>query len=267
MIAIADDGVRLHYSDVGMGLPVLLLHAFPLNGDSFAAQVSALSGKYRFIVPDHRGFGRSGAAQGVTEMSRLARDALAILDALDVRSAVVGGVSMGGYASMALAREDPGRVQALVLADTQALADDEAAKQRREETARLVLERGMDALVDSMLPRLLAPEAKPEVRTEVERMIRSNSPAGAAAALRGMALRPDSQEILARFGNPALVIVGEQDTLTPPERAKQMKDLLQSAELVTIAGAGHLSNMEAPETFNRALDSFLSRLSRRLSSH
>lgn len=261
MIAIADDGTRLHYLDVGKGLPVLLLHAFPLNGDSFSPQVSALSGKYRFIVPDHRGFGRSEAAQGVSEMSRLARDGLAILDALDVRSAVVGGVSMGGYVSMALAREDPGRVKALVLADTQAVADDAAAKQRREETARLVLERGMDALVESMLPKLLAPEAKPEVKAEVERMIRSNSPGGAAAALRGMALRPDSQDILARFGNPALVLVGERDQLTPPDRARQMKELLASAELVTIPGAGHLSNLEAPEIFNRALDSFLSPLS------
>src|SRR5260370_17762304 len=110
-----------------MGLRGLLLQAFPLNGATFAAKVSALSGKYRFIVPDHRGFGRSGAAQGVTEMSRLAKDALAILDALDVRSAVVGGVSMGGYASMALAREDPGRVRPLALADTQPMPDPEAA--------------------------------------------------------------------------------------------------------------------------------------------
>src|SRR5712692_10568734 len=195
MWTIADDGVRLHYLDEGKGLPVVLLHAFPLNADSFAAQVHSLSGKYRLIVPDHRGFGRSGMGQGISEMSRIARDALGILDAVDVRTAVVGGVSMGGYAAMALARENPGRVKALVLADTQAVADDEAGKQRREDTARLVLERGMDVLVASMLPRLVAPDAKPEVRAEVEKIIRSNSPAGAAAALRGMALRSDSQDI------------------------------------------------------------------------
>lgn len=260
MIATADDGVRLHYLDVGTGLPVLLLHAFPLSGDSFAPQVKALSARYRFIVPDHRGFGRSGSGQGIVEMSRLARDALSILDAVGLRTAVVGGVSLGGYASMALLREDPSRVKALVLADTQAVADDETGKQRREELARLVLERGMDALVASMLPRLLVPEVKPEVRAEVERIIRSNSPPGAAAVLRGMALRPDSQDMLARFAGPALIVVGARDELTPPERAQQMKELLPTAEMVTIPGAGHLANLEAPEAFNRALDSFLARL-------
>src|SRR4051794_26973064 len=115
-------GVGLHYVDVGAGLPVLLLHAFPLSGEAFEPQVRALSSRYRFIVPDHRGFGRSGPASGVTGMSTLAQDALALLDHLGVPAAVVGGVSMGGYAALALVREDAGRVRGLVLADTQATA-------------------------------------------------------------------------------------------------------------------------------------------------
>lgn len=257
---LTDDGVRLQFLDEGKGLPVLLLHGFPLNATSFAAQVRGLSGQYRFIVPDHRGFGGSERKEGPTEMSLIARDALSLLEALKVRSAVVGGVSMGGYAAMALLRENPGKVRALVLADTQVVADDEAGKQRREETARLVLERGMGFLVDSILPKLLGPAPRPELRGEVERIIRSNKPAGAAAALRGMALRLDSQDMLARFAGPALIAVGELDSVTPLARAHQIKELMPAAELAVIPGVGHLSNMEAPDAFNLALGRFLAQI-------
>jgi pimeloyl-ACP methyl ester carboxylesterase len=176
---------------------------------------------------------------------------------LKLSTAVVGGVSMGGYAAMALLRENPGRVRALVLIDTQATADDQAGKQRREETAQAVLKDGMQVLVDGMLPKLLAPSAEAKVKAAVEAMIRSNSPKGAAAALRGMALRPDSQDILARYAGPALVVVGEQDAITPPEKAQQIASLIKGAKRVKIPGAGHLSNFEAPDAFNRALDEFL----------
>jgi pimeloyl-ACP methyl ester carboxylesterase len=259
MLFITDDGVRLQYLDEGQGLPVLLLHGFPLNADSFRPQIAALSNRYRFIVPDHRGFGRSGPGAGPTEMARIARDALGILDLLEIHRAVIGGVSMGGYAAMALLRQDAGRAESLVLIDTQAGADDDAAKQRREDTARAVLEKGIELLVDSMLPKLVAPAADQQVKTEVAAMIRATSAEGAAAALRGMALRTDSRDMLGRFAGPALVIVGEEDTLTPPARSREMKSLLQAGELCVIPGAGHLPNMEKPEVFNKALDSFLAR--------
>src|SRR5262249_38702866 len=150
------DGVSLHYLDQGKGSPILLLHAFPLSSASFRPQLQALSSKYRLIVPDQRGFGRSGIGPGPTEMSTLARDGLALLDQLGVGSAVVGGVSMGGYASMALLRLDPARVKALVLVDTRATEDDDAGKRRREETAQKVLEQGVGVLADSMVPQLLS---------------------------------------------------------------------------------------------------------------
>jgi len=260
MLFVTDDGVRLYYLDQGQGMPVLLLHAFPLNADSFRAQISALSGKYRFIVPDCRGFGRSALAPGPTEMSRIARDALGILDLLEIPRAVIGGVSMGGYATMALLRQDAGRAQALVLVDTQAGADEEAGRLRREETARAVMEKGVKVLVESTLPRLLAPDADPKVREEVAAMISATRPEGAAAALRGMAMRTDSKDILARFAGPALVVVGERDLLTPPDRAREIKELIPSAELSIVPGAGHLSNLEAPDAFNQVLGRFLSSL-------
>lgn len=259
------EGVPIAFHDVGQGPPVLLLHGFPLTSESFRPQMEALAARYRIIAPDHRGFGHSGGGGGASsgsgaaplEMSRIARDALAVLDALGVRRAVVGGVSMGGYAAMALLREDAGRVAGLVLMDTQAGADDEAGKARREDTARAVLEKGVGVLVESMLPRLVAEDAAPSAKAEVERLIRSNRPEGCAAALRGMALRTDSMDVLARFAGPALVVVGEKDAITPRAKSEEMVKAMSGARLVEVPRAGHLSNLETPGPVNAALDAFL----------
>ncbi|HLM43009.1 MAG TPA: alpha/beta fold hydrolase [Myxococcaceae bacterium] len=259
MHTLTVDGVPLHYRDEGRGLPVLLFHAFPLNGDAYAQHVKALSGRYRFIIPDIRGFGRSGLGEGPTEMSRIAQDALALLDALNVESAVVGGVSMGGYAAMALLREDAGRVRGLVLVDTQATADDEAGRARREASAQEALREGPEAAVRALLPKVVvSPDS--EVGREVAALMRTASPAGIAAAQRGMALRPDSKDMLARYAGPALVVVGEKDPVTPLEKAKQMVELITGARLEVIPDAAHLPNQEQPERFNAVLDGFLSKL-------
>lgn len=260
MLTVTVDGIPLHYQDVGQGLPVLLFHAFPLNGSAFDAQVRALSGRYRFILPDTRGFGQSQRGNGPTEMSRIAQDALALLDALKIDSAVVGGVSMGGYASMALLREDAGRVRGLVLVDTQATADDEAGRARRETSAQEALDKGVEPLVQTLLPRLVHTGPDSQVGQEVAAMMRAANPQAVAAAQRGMALRPDSKDILARFAGPALVIVGEHDAVTPVEKAKQMAGLISGAQLEIIPGAGHLPNQEQPERFNAVLDRFLASL-------
>ncbi|MFP2959541.1 alpha/beta fold hydrolase [Myxococcus sp. 1LA] len=260
MLTITVDGVPLHYRDEGKGPPVLLLHAFSLSGRAFDKQVKALSGRYRFIIPDIRGFGESALGEGPTEMSRVARDALALLDALNVDTAVVGGVSMGGYAAMALLREDAGRVSGLVLMDTQATADDAEGKALRETNAKLALDAGVEPIIQAMLPKLLAADPDSPVGQEVAALMREASPAGVAAALRGMALRPDSKDILARYAGPALVVVGEHDALTPVAKAKEMAGLISGARLEIIPGAGHLANQELPAQVNAVLDAFLTSL-------
>jgi len=250
----------LYYRDVGRGLPVLLLHAFPLSGEMFEGQWTALSGRARFVVPDLRGFGHSPPGTGPVEMGSLADDVLGLLDHLGIASAVVGGVSMGGYVSMALLRNDPGRVRALVLADTQMSADDAAVRDTREAIAQDVLANGTGVMV----PRsagLLSPAASDAQRAQMVRWILGNPPEGIAAAERGMAIRPDARDILARFAGPLLVVVGKEDVLTPPAKARAIAELVPGAELVEIAGAGHLSNVEQPEAFNAALGRLLDRLS------
>lgn len=261
----APGGLRLHFRDVGRGPPVVLLHAFPLTGEMFEPQWTALQGRARVIVPDLRGFGGSDTGPSPSEMGAMADDVLGLLDHLGVESAIVGGVSMGGYVSLALLRNDPGRVRALVLADTQTAADDPPARERREITAREVLERGSPALLPTV-DKLLGPAASPELRARVSGWIAGGSPEGFAAAQRGMALRPDARDILARFGGPVLVLVGTEDVLTPPARARAMADLVPGADLVEIRGAGHLANLEQPAAFNAALVRFLDRTSARPAS-
>jgi pimeloyl-ACP methyl ester carboxylesterase len=193
-------------------------------------------------------------------MSALADDVLGLLDHLGIDAAVVGGVSMGGYAALALLRNDPGRVRALVLADTQTSADDAPARERRETIAREVLAQGATVLLPSV-DKLLGPSAPAELRARVSAWISAGSPEGFAAAQRGMALRPDARDILARFGGPVLLMVGADDVLTPPAKTRAMAELVPAAELVEIPRAGHLANLEQPEVFNGALGRFLARLS------
>ncbi len=251
------EGRALHYRDVGEGQPLLLLHGFPLTGASFWPQLDAPPKGMRLLVPDHRGFGQSAAGPGVTTMEAIAADALALLDALKLDRAAVGGVSMGGYAAMALVRLAPARVSSLVLIDTQGTADDDAGKARREATAKDIEANGMAPQAVAMLPKLLSPHASDDTRRRVEAMIRSVDPTGAAAASRGIAQRFDARELLSRFAGPALVVVGSQDVITPPAKATELAGLLAGSRLVELPGCGHLSNLEQPTQFNVALSEFL----------
>ncbi len=251
------DGRAYHYRDVGEGQPVLLLHGFPLTGASFWPQLEAPPKGVRLIVPDHRGFGHSARGDGPLSMEALATDALALLDFLKIPQTAVGGVSMGGYVAMALLRLDPARVTKLLLIDTQSSADDEAAKARREATAIELEAKGMEPLVAAMMPKLLAAKAPDEVRRRVEAMMRSADPRSAAAASRAMGQRADSREILSRFAGPTLVVVGGEDVITPPAKAKELAEGMAGSRRVELEGAGHLSNLEKPEAFNAALSEFL----------
>jgi pimeloyl-ACP methyl ester carboxylesterase len=260
MPTISRGAAHLHYLDEGQGPPVLLLHAFPLQSELFRPQLEALKERFRFLVPDTRGFGKSAPGGGPASMTEIAEDALAVLDEAGVTAAVVGGVSMGGYATLALLQLDPSRVRGLMLIDTQATADDEAGKVRREETAQALETQGVQVLVDALLPKLLGPAAPAPLRAQVEAMIRDTPAQAAADATRAMARRADTRPALSRFAGPTLVVVGDQDPITPPAKAQELAGLVPSAELVTIPGAGHLSNLEAPAQVNIALERFLTRV-------
>lgn len=245
----------ISYQDHGQGPAVVLLHPFPLDADAFVPQLAAFP-DHRLLIPDLRGFGGSDAAAEMVTMDDHARDVVALLDALGVERAAIGGVSMGGYVAMALLRVAPERASALLLMDTRSGADSDEARAGRERLAAAVLAEGLDPLVRSLLPRLLSPGSAHLADVEAH-IRRTATPEGVAAALRGMAARPDSGADLAAFSGPALVLVGERDEITPLADADRMCAQLRAPTRLVIPDAAHLANIEQPAAVNAAIGSFL----------
>jgi pimeloyl-ACP methyl ester carboxylesterase len=255
--ASSSAGPTLAYRDVGSGQALVLVHAFPLHSAMWHPQIAALSQHYRLIMPDMRGFGASDLGQPPTTLSPYADDLLDLLDHLGLGQVVMGGLSMGSYIALEFVRRHATRLAALILADTRAGADSDDGKRGRETNARLAESAGVPAVGEAMLPRMIAPNAPEALRTELRRIMAENTPAGTVAALRSMAARPDSTDLLATIAIPTLIIVGAEDLLTPPAEARHMHAAIPGSQLIEIPGIGHLSNLEAPAAFNSAVQSFL----------
>lgn len=255
------NGVRLSWRDAGRGEPVLLLHPFPFHGGIWEGQLERLAGRMRLIAPDLRGFGGSerGAGDGPLTMDQHADDMAALLDHLGIEAATVCGVSMGGYVAFALWRRHRERVRALVLCDTRAAADTEAARRARAQLAIRVRREGTKAAVDAMLPNLISPTTRRE-HSEIEARLReiaeSIEPETIVRALEGLAGRPDSTELLPTITVPALVLHGAEDATVPVDESRAMAERIPGAELRIIDGAGHLPMVEQPEAFDAELVRF-----------
>ena len=255
-------GVAMWYRDLGEGDadPLLLLHAFPLNGKMFEPQMEALSATRRVIAPDLPGFGRSPRTPAQPDVGYYAGCVRALLDRLGVPRVVLGGVSMGGYVAFECVRSFPERVSGLVLANTRPDADTEEARERRKEMALRVAQEGIGVLVDLQMERLLSPQTRAGNEGLVERVrsiILENTPDGAVAALGAMRERPDSTATLGRIDVPTLVVGGGEDTISSPEVMGEMAAGIPDARHVTLPGVGHLSNLEDSQGFNEALTEFL----------
>ena len=237
------------------GPTIVLLHAFPLDRRTWDHIVGPLAeAGWDVVVPDLRGFGESSYGEDGPDdeptLAIMAADVLAILDRLGVASAVVGGLSLGGYVAMELLRQEPSRVAGLVLIDTKATADSEAARDGRLQVAQQMLAAGnTKALARAMLPNLLGPTThaeRPEVVGVVRTIIESADPAGVAWAQRAMAARPDSLADLAAYIGPSIVLWGAEDTISPRAEQDLMVSALRDGRLAIVPGAGHLSPLEEP---------------------
>lgn len=253
------NGIRIRFEVHGGGAPVLLVHGYPLSGALWDEFIPHLESDFRLIVPDLRGHGGSEAGDSAG-MDELADDLVAVLEAADEgRPVVLVGMSMGGYAALAFCRRHRQRVRALALVDSKAGADTQEAADKRRETAARVLREGSAAVADvakEMAGKLFAPGVDPSLRDAWRERMAGTSPTGIAAALRGMADRPDSSDLLRELGVPVLVVVGEEDEITPVEGAREMA-AASGARLEIVEGAGHAAPVERPREVAAVLRSFL----------
>jgi pimeloyl-ACP methyl ester carboxylesterase len=253
-------GIRLGYEVDGQGPPVVLLHAFPLNRAMWGSQVAALRDRFTVITPDFRGFGESGVPGGPLTVDDYAQDALALLDVLGHQRFVLGGCSIGGYVAFRMIARAAARISALLIVDSRAEPDTDEARQRRFAAIKRIETEGPKGFLEEFAAGLVGPTTKgqrPGVLEAVRQIIGSPPPKSLTAALSALAARPDSRPLLASISVPTLVVVGEEDSLTPPASAEVIAQAVARARLVRIPAAGHLSNLEAPEAFNRAVREFL----------
>ena len=256
-------GIEIGYDEAGSGTPVVLLHGFPFNRTMWSEQIEALTPRHRVLAPDLRGHGETTVTSGPATMEEMARDVAALMEKLNISRAAVCGLSMGGYVALALYRMFPLRARPGTRGYAPWRRHRRGTRANREVQAEKALQEGMAGIADAMLPKLLSPKTvarNPAVVARVREMILKTNPEGAAAALRGMAQRRNQTSFLSRVVTPALIVVGREDMITPLPEAELMHKEIGGSRLAVIEDAGHVSNIEQPESFNRALTKFLREL-------
>ncbi|MFO0899298.1 MAG: alpha/beta fold hydrolase [Pirellulales bacterium] len=264
IVRVSVGDIELSVLDEGHGLPVLLVHGFPLDHTMWREQIAALAGKHRVIAPDLRGFGQSEVTPGKVTMEQFADDLAALLAALEVREPVVlCGLSMGGYIAFQFWRKYAARLRGLVLCDTKAAPDSEEAAAQRLKLAELVLRTGVAVLSDNMLPKLFDQHTiahRRDIVESIQAVVLRSNPQGVAAAQRGMAERPDMRPALKDIAAPTLMVVGETDAISPEAEMREIAAGIPGARLIVVPGAGHMAPLERPEGVNPGLLEFLARL-------
>ncbi|MDH3974132.1 MAG: alpha/beta hydrolase [Deltaproteobacteria bacterium] len=263
MIA-AINNFNMAYEDEGEGRAIVLIHGFPLCRKMWKAQADFLVDHgYRVVTPDLRGFGESEAPAGGYGMFQLASDVAALLDFLEIDSAVVGGMSMGGYVLHSLLDHFPEKVAAAIFIVTRSVGDSPEGKKVRTSFARSAVNGDVKAVADYFEPALFCArtlEENPQRVRMVRKWMENTSPLSMAGALIGMRERKDYLSQLRTFNVPSLVIGGELDSCISPDHARETAKGLPEVDLEIISGVGHMANMEAPEAFNDALLQFLNRI-------
>jgi pimeloyl-ACP methyl ester carboxylesterase len=239
---------------------LVLIHAFPLNAHMWEGQLALADSGWRVIAPHLRGFDGGITDPPAASIDDYAGDVIDLLDALHVKQAVVGGVSMGGYVAFGMLRYAARYIQALILADTRSQADTPDGLAARARMLQLIQDKGPAGVAEEMIPKLLGTttqQTRPAVVEHVRSLALANPAAALAGATRAMMTRPDSTPLLASIHVPTLIVVGEEDMLTPPAASEEMHAAIAGSKLVRIPQAGHQSILEQPERFTAALAAFL----------
>ncbi len=255
---------QLHYVERGAGTPLLCVHGFPLSHAMWQKQLDGLSDAFRVIAVDLRGFGQSELGTPENDrltMEQLADDLPVLLDRLGVTEPIVlCGLSMGGYVAWQFARKHRARLRSLIQCDTRAIGDTPEGVANRERLAAMVLEKGAEVVSTAMLPNLFAAIATPQQQAAIAQMrdiIHATRPETIAAALRGMAVRPDVRDWLPQCDVPTLLICGVDDKISTVNEMREIAAAMPNARLVIVPEAGHMAPLENPTVVNAAVRDFM----------
>ena len=259
------NGHKIYFVDEGneVEIPVIFLHGFPLSHEMWKPQIKFLSEKYYVIAYDILGHGKSDVGDGQYTIDHHVDDLFALMDLLKIKKAVLVGLSMGGYIALRAYERRPLRIRALVLSDTKSEADTDEGKIKRFAGMRDVKENGSAVYAETAVKTLFASKTfkkNPEMVQDIEKIVANTKPLGIAGTLLALAARSDTTPILSQIKVPVLILVGSEDVITPPRLARAMHKKIPHSELHIIPEAGHMSNLENPEAFNRHLLSFLEKL-------
>ncbi len=260
---VRSSDAEIFYDVMGKGPPLVLLHPFPANRGIWMPVAEMLATRYRIVLPDLRGHGDSGVGEGPATMGKHADDITRVCDDAGVSRAIFGGISIGGYILFEFWRRHRERVSALILCDTKAAADNDEGRRNRLKAADDVEKHGPNDFLDSMIARLLGQTTRtnrPDVVGAARAIMAKSTVPGLAAVQRGMAERPDSVPTLATINVPTLVLVGEEDVLTPVSEAETMRRNIPNATMAVIPKAGHYAPFEQPQESGRVIRQFLDRL-------
>ena len=255
----------INYTERGLpqGIPVVFIHGFPLNHTMWEPQMKALPNHFRAITYDIRGHGDSDVGDGQYTIEFFVDDLLALLNHLVIDRAIICGLSMGGYIALRAYERFPERIKALVLCDTKSEADTNEAKLKRSAAVKVVKSSGTSAYAEEFAGAIFAPQtfqSHPGLVENVKKMIRANSPVGIAGAALALGCRTDTSAVLPLIKVPTLILVGEQDKLTPPAIAESMHKQIPRSELHVIPYAAHMSNLENAPAFDTYLIEFLNQV-------
>ena len=252
--------MTLAFEETGSGMPLVLLHAFPYDRGMWAPQRAGLADVNRVITPDLPGFGESPVVPNIT-VEQMANGVAELLNSLQLKDRInLAGLSMGGYVAMAFARKYPQRLRNLILADTRGEPDDAEAKRNRGKAIELVQTEGIEPFVEIQIAKQLCKETldtKPMVVAEAKRIGSAQQVEGIVAALEALRDRPDAIAGLSSMNCPVLILVGSEDAITPPTMSETMRTRIPGSRLTRIPAAGHLSNLEQPLAFNKAVRDFI----------
>ncbi len=258
------NNTTISYHDVGKGaIPILFLHGFPFDKSMWKEQIDSLKDSHRVIAIDLRGFGKSTDEKSKLSIDLFGEDVIAFLDKLNIEKAIICGLSMGGYLALNLVHRFPERFTALILCDTQCVADTREAREKRLETIKQINLEGTDTFNKNFIKSVFHPKSltdKQEIVENLKSIVVANPKEIITAGLTALADRAETCSTLNKIQIPTLIICGRQDEVTPLAQSEFMHENIKGSVLRIIDEAGHVSNLEQPEEFNQHLVEFLTSL-------